>query len=136
MYCWDLDATFDSNEDGFSTMIVTGKADFIRSLSAPLGQPLVITANVWDDDMARDNQSFDIIIVNQPPRAIITDAQLGLTVTQNELFSISAANSIDTESDRPRLRLRGTTLQFLEPKMAWEKNISCHLIGRTYTKSF
>ena len=107
MYCWDLDATFDSNEDGVFDNDCDKEGaqfDFIRSLSTPLGQPLVITANVWDDDMARDNQSFDIIIVNQPPRAIITDAQLGLTVTQNELFSISAANSIDTESDRPGLR--------------------------------
>ena len=107
MYCWDLDATFDSNEDGIFENDCDREGaqfDFIRSLSTPLGQPLVITANVWDDDMARDNQSFDIIIVNQPPRAIITEAQLGLTVTQNELFSLSAANSIDTDSDRPGLR--------------------------------
>ena len=102
-YCWDLDVNNDDDGNG----ILDDDCDQPGAeleFSKAYSKSYQITANVWDDDGARDYHSLTINVLNQRPIAIIDDAEDGFTITQGDDITLSAANSIDTVSDRLTLR--------------------------------
>jgi hypothetical protein len=102
VFCWDLNDLVDIDESGNASddCDVEGTDLWYSWTSAGIR---TITANVWDDDGVRDSRAISVTIVNRPPVAMITEPEGGFVITQGESITFSAAESIDTPTDRDSL---------------------------------
>jgi len=124
-YCWDLNPNADDDENGILDDDCDQPGAELQFSKAYSGSNH-LTANVWDDDGVRDNHSLIINILNQRPIAVIDDAEDGFIITQGEDITLSAANSIDSASDRLTLRYiwDDPTIQGVEDGVGEEFTIS------------
>ena len=105
VFCWDLQASVDNDENGDSTDDCdVEEADLNYEWST--SGVRILTANVWDDDGARDSKTVSINIVNRPPIAKITEPEGGFVITQGESITFSGMESIDSPTDRLGLTFR------------------------------
>jgi len=102
-YCWDLSVNTDDDGNGILDDDCDQPGAELEFSKAYSGSNH-LTVNVWDDDGVRDHHSLIINIINQRPIAVIDDAEDGFIITQGEDITLSAANSIDSTSDRLTLR--------------------------------
>jgi hypothetical protein len=105
VFCWDLNSTVDNDENGDATDDCDFEGANLNYSWSTKGIRL-LTANVWDDDGARDSKTVSINVVNQPPKAKITIPEGGFVITQGESISFSGVESSDTPTDRLDLIFR------------------------------
>ena len=129
--CWDLDGAVDLDSDGDTTNDCQEVGDNLTH-SWPTSGIRWITATVTDDDGASASQSVNISVQNLPPRSVI-EAITNLTeISEGESVSLSAVNSIDTESDKSNLIYQWGT-DHLDTDLDGDKEGDIDYYGINYT---
>ena len=96
--CWDLDARIDTDNDGGATNDCDVEGVTLEQIWSEAGTRL-ITAFVVDDDGAMASTNTTLTIVNLRPTAVISSATNLSNLVEGDWLNLTAADSLDTESD-------------------------------------
>ena len=96
--CWDLDDRIDTDNDGGSTNDCDVEGVTLEQIWSDEGTRL-ITAFVVDDDGATASINTTLTIVNLRPTAVISSPSNLSNLMEGDFLNLSAADSLDTESD-------------------------------------
>ena len=129
--CWDLNGAVDLDSDGDSTNDCQTVGESLTH-SWPTSGMRWITATVTDDDGASASQSVNISVQNLPPRSVIDTLTNITDITEGDNVSLSAMNSIDTESDKLNLIYQWKT-NHLDTDLDGDKDGDIDYYGINYT---
>ena len=129
--CWDLNGAVDLDSDGDTTNDCQEVGENLTHSWATIGIRW-ITVTVTDDDGASASQSVNISVQNLPPRSVIETITNISDITEGDSVSLSAVNSIDTESDKSNLVYKWKT-NHLDTDLDGDKDGDIDYYGINYT---